>query len=857
MKFSIKTLAPYIIAIAAFLSVTLVYFQPVIDGKKELRQGDIINYKGASQEIQDYRKTTGKEALWTNSMFSGMPAYQISVQYKANLVQFIDKVFMLNLPHPAGLVFLYFIGFYILLLCLRVDPWLAIAGALAYGFSSYFFIIIEAGHNSKAHAIGYMAPLLGAIILTLKGNKYSGGALTALFMSLELYANHVQITYYLFLLVLIFMVVEFISALKHKNIKNFVVSCAILVLASVVGVLPNISNLWATYEYGKYSSRGKSDLTIKANNQKNDDIKTSGLDRDYATQWSYGKSETFTLLIPNFKGGASEQISKADKDALKGIDPQMKQTVASMQSYFGEQPFTSGPVYIGAIMVFLAVLGLFIIDSNLKWVLFIGTVLSILLSWGKNMMWFSNLFFDYFPAYNKFRAVSMILVLAELTIPLLAVLALERIYTKIKSGDDLIDLPLLKKKISVQKTLFISLGIVGGFSLLCYLAPGIFNTFQAENELSSIVKQELQRSPETTKQQLENALVPILDQTEIARKNIFQADAGRSFVFILLSALLIWLLLKQKLNKKLFVLSLSLLVLVDMWQVAARYLNKENFVPKSQNQVPYVQSRADEFILGDTSPDYRVLKLGNPFNDASTSYFHKSIGGYHGAKLKRYQELFDFHIEKEYNNIISSLNTVKSDSMLQALLSQNKVLNMLNTKYIIYNPEAPPLLNESANGNAWFVSDYKLVENADAEILGLKDIDPKKTAVVNQSFKEELNGFAAKADPSADIKLLSYQPNDLMYESKSTSEQLAVFSEIYYPKGWNAYIDGKLTNHFCADYVLRALRIPAGTHKVEFKFEPKVYTSGERISMIGSFLLLLVVAGGLFFEWKNKKTSAA
>ena len=527
---NIKKFLPHLVAIGAFLAISLFYFSPLLDGKKQIQQGDIKNFKGTAQEISDFRKEhNGEEPLWTNSMFGGMPAYQISVQYHANLMKYVDNAFQLWMPHPIGMVFLYFMGFYILLLCLRVNPWIALVGALAYGFSSYFFIILEAGHNTKAHAIGYMAPLLGGIILTLRKNYILGGAITLLFASLELYSNHVQITYYLFMIVFAIMVVEFYSAIKEKRLPDFIKRAAIVGVAVVIAVLPNISNLWATYEYGKYTTRGTSDLTIKANQQSNAAIKTSGLDKDYATQWSYGVGESFTMLIPNFKGGASESISQNNKNALEAIqDPQMRQYAGSMSAYYGNQPFTSGPVYIGAIMIFLAVLGLFLIKDRIKWALLVITIVSIMLAWGKNLMWFTELFFDYMPGYNKFRAVSMILVIAELTIPLLAVLALQRVYestatTQVNIG---------KKTMATSKVLIIAAAITGGFALLCYLAPNMFNKFQADGELSQLVAQARQQDPNAQVAQIENAYTPMLEQAELARKAIFKADAMRTFIFI-------------------------------------------------------------------------------------------------------------------------------------------------------------------------------------------------------------------------------------------------------------------------------------------------------------------------------------
>ena len=853
---NIKKFLPHLVAIGVFLAISLFYFSPLLDGKKQIQQGDVKNFRGMAQEIIDFRKDHNKEEpLWTNSMFGGMPAYQISVEYHANLIKYIDKIFELWLPHPIGMVFLYFIGFYILLLCLRVNPWIAAVGALAYGFSSYFFIIIDAGHNTKAHAIGYMAPLLGSIILTLRKNLIVGGALTTLFATLELYANHVQITYYLFMIVAAIMIIELYGAVKEKRLPDFIKRGAVVVVAILIAVLPNISNLWATYEYGKYTTRGTSDLTIKANQQSNSDIKTSGLDKDYATQWSYGVGESFTLFIPNFKGGASESIGQNNKSALEAIrDPQMRQYAGSMSAYFGDQPFTSGPVYIGAIMIFLAVLGLFLIKDRIKWALLIITIVSIMLAWGKNLMWFTELFFDYMPGYNKFRAVSMILVIAELTIPLLAVLALQKIYESTATTT----VTLGKKVMPTSKVLIIAASITGGFALLCYLAPDMFNKFQADNELKQLVAQARQQDPNAQVAQIESAYTPVLEQAELARKAIFKADAIRTFIFILLAFGALWLYLAKKINEQLLVAALAIFVLADMWPVAARYLNSQSYVPKAQVEIPFQKSKADEFILEDKSLDYRVLNIArNTFNDASTSYWHKSIGGYHGAKLKRYQELIDFQIDENMAILMQSLRGAGiSDSSLRTAFTKTQVLNMLNTKYVIINDDAPPLTNPQANGNAWFVKNILSVNSANDEILKLSDINTKETAIINDKFNEELKGFKPQFDAEANIKLNSYQPNKLVYETNAKTSQLAVFSEIYYPKGWVATIDGKESPYVNADYVLRAMVIPEGKHTVEFNFKPAVYVVGEKISMAGSILVILISFGGLFYGYKKEQAAA-
>ncbi|MBS1646986.1 MAG: hypothetical protein JST67_06565 [Bacteroidetes bacterium] len=847
---NIKKALPYLAAVAVFLIVSLLYFSPLLDGKKQIQQSDVMHYKGTAQEIADFRKQHGgEEPLWTNSMFGGMPAYQISVRYHGNLMQYVDKILQLGLPHPIGMVFLYFLGFFVLMLCLRVNPWLAAVGSLAYGFSSFFFIILEVGHNTQAHAIAYMAPLLGGIILILRKNYVLGAALTTLFTSLELYANHVQITYYFFMIVAAFVITEAIGSFKEKTLPDFAKRMMFLMGALLIGVLPNTANLWATYEYGKYTTRGTSDLTIDERGQSNAGNKTSGLDKDYATQWSYGINESFTLLIPNFKGGVSEPISAHNQKALESIaDPQMRQYAGSMMSYFGNQMFTLGPVYIGAVVIFLAVLGMFLIKDRIKWALLSITLISIMLAWGKNMMWFTDIFFSLLPGYNKFRAVSMILVIAELTLPMLAVLALD----KILQSSDNTPVTIGKKNTSTKKVLIISASIVGGFALLNYLVPTLFNNFQAEGELGSLVVQAQRQDPSVSTAQIENAYAPVLEQAEVARKEIFKSDAIRTFIFVLLTFGALWFYLNKKITKELFFAVMAVFVLADMLPIARRYLNSGNFVAKTQMEAPFPKSKADEFILQDASPDYRVLKLGNPFNDASVSYWHKSIGGYHGAKLKRYHELMSFRLDPDMAVLMQSLRKGGiSDSSLREAFSKTQTLNMLNTKYVIVNEDAPPLINPMANGNAWFVKDIISVNSADDEILKLAQINTKETAIINKKFDEVLGAFKPHYDAESYIKLNSYLPNKLVYETQAKTDQLAVFSEIYYPKGWVATIDGKENPYVNADFVLRAMKIPAGKHIVTFSFEPAVYFVGEKISLVGSFLVLLISFGGMFMAYRK------
>lgn len=804
----LKKYLPHLTAVLIFLVLTMGYFSPLLEGKK-LKQPDISNWKGMSKEIVDYREKTGEEPLWTNSMFGGMPAYQISVEYKANLIRHVDNIFKLGLPHPANLVIIYFLGFFILLMVLRVNPWLAFAGSAAFAFSSYFFIILEAGHNSKAHAIGYMAPVLAGIILSYRGKRLAGALLTALFLALEIRANHLQITYYLMLIVIIIGITELISAFREKRLPDFLKTTGLLFIAALLAVSTNITSLWATWEYGKETIRGRSELSSNPENR------TSGLDKDYATSWSYGRAETFSLLIPNVKGGATGSLGENVK-AMDKVDRDWAQTIAGQNHYWGDQPFTSGPVYAGAIMVFLFVLGLFILKGNMRWWLLAATVLSILLSWGKNFMPLTDFFLHYIPGYNKFRAVSMILVIADLTIPLLGILALKEIIEKPE---------ILKQK---RRGFYIALGLTAGLALLFFILPQTFFSFLSGMEKSFIAEQ---RATVDSGQAAQ--LEQFAHNLTIARVAVFKADAIRTVLFILLAAAALWLYERKNIGKGILTAIISVLILADMVPVAYRYLNNDNFVSKTLVNNPFTPTDANKLISKDSDPNFRVLNTTvSTFQDASTSYFHKSIGGYHGAKLRRYQELIDHHIGK-YNE---------------------SVLNMLNTKYFIVadeNRRPVAQLNMDALGHAWFVDEYILVDNADEEIEALTAFNPGTTAIVDKRFSDRLSGFDAVPDSTAQINLSSYAPNKLKYSYSAASDQLVVFSEIYYDKGWNAFIDGKPAPHFRANYVLRAMAVPAGSHDIEFRFEPVVYRTGESISLAGSLLLLLLLLGYAFTEFRK------
>lgn len=808
---SFKSILPYPVAILLFIALSLAFLSPLLEGKV-LRQDDTIRFKGMSKEIVDFREETGEEPLWTNSMFGGMPAYQISTKYKANLLQYVDRVFRLGLPRPADYVFLYMLGFFILLVVLGVNPWVSIIGAIAYGLSSYFLIILEAGHNSKAHAIGYMAPALAGIILAYRGKYFLGGVLTVFFLSLQIRAGHPQITYYLGLLVLILGIVELVNAFRSKKLVHFSKATGVLLLAATIAVLTHITNLWATYEYGQYSIRGKSELTTEQENR------TTGLDKDYATQWSYGIAETGTLIIPNFHGGASYTPLGTGSHIYKALIDnnisarQAEQAVEAIPTYWGPQPFTSGPVYVGAIVVFLFVFGLILIKGDLKWWLLAGTILSIMLSWGKNFMPLTEFFLDYFPGYNKFRAVAMILVIAELAMPILAFIALNEIFRQKHSKADLL------------KALKIAIYVTGGFVLIFVLLPGLFFDFESYRDA-----QLRQSYPDWFMQAL-------IDD----RKRLLRNDSIRSLLFILLAAGVIWALVQEKLKTSYAILLLAVFVLIDMWPVSKRYLSSDDFVSKSKMERPFPKTQADEIILKDPDPNFRVANFTvDPFADASTSYYHKSIGGYHGAKLRRYQELYDRWLKQNF---------------------QIDVLNMLNAKYIIQpDQENKPAVipNTQAFGNAWFVEDYVLVDNADEELETMGKTDLKNVAVVDKRFKDQLEGNRPVQDSSAAIKLIEYKPNELKYQVNTSMDQLVVFSEIYYDKGWNAYVDGEKMPYFRANYVLRAMIVPAGKHLVEFRFEPRVYRVGERVSLASSLLVILLVLGYGVVEIRKKLSREA
>lgn len=822
-----KASLPYFSAVIIFIVVTYAYFNPLLEGKR-LDMHDIVMHKGMSQEIVEHREKTGEEALWTNSMFGGMPAWQISVIYTSNMIRHVKKVLTLWMPFPANAVFMYFLGFFILLLALGVNPWLSMTGALAFGFSSYFFIILGAGHTSKAYAIGYMAPVLAGIILAYKGKYLKGGLLAAVALALQLEAGHLQITYYLLLIIVILGLVQFMDALRFKGLSHFTRASGMLIAAAVIATLTHGTNLYATYEYGQESMRGKPVL------ERDVDDQTRGLDRSYITHWSYGIGETWSLLIPNAKGGGSALVGP-NHAALDKTDPRFRQALAQSNAYWGDQPGTSGPVYTGAIVMFLFILGLFLVRGKYKWILLAATILSILLSWGKHFMPFTDFFLDYIPGYNKFRAVSMTLVIADLTIPLLGFMGLYQLYKH--PG-------LFAQK---KKYFYVAFGLTGGLSLLFYLFPGLFFNFLSSMEQEQFAQIKAANPSERAQYDL------FIAQLELLRTHIFKADALRSFIYITLAAGLIYAFGVKKLKQDYLTAALTVLILADMVTIAHRYVNDDDFISKRRMESPFQPGRANQEILGDTDLGYRVLDIsGSTFNDATASYFHHSIGGYHGAKLQRYQDMIDHYLQDEIRQLMQIMQSNPTLTSLRAQLGRSQVLNMLNTRYVIYNSESLPLNNmEHEFGNAWFVDSLHWVEDANAEIDVLAEVDLSHTAIIHEEFKEVLTGFNPGMGQGAFIELVSYQPNHLVYEAALDEEKLAVFSQIWYTKGWNAYLNGEQLPLIRANYILRALKLPPGEHKIEMKFEPRVWVVGEKISLASSLLLILLslgVVGKWFFD---------
>jgi hypothetical protein len=800
--------------VVLFFILSYTYMFPLLEGK-ELATHDIQSHAGMAKELIDYREATGEEAIWTNSMFGGMPGYMISVIHSANLMTFVQTKIM-RLFHPAAMLILYLVGFYILLNSLKINRWLALAGSLAFGFSSYHLIILSAGHNSKAYAIGYLMIVIAGVLMAYRHNRMKGAILMTAGLSLEIMAGHPQITYYGLLALMVFGITELIFAVREKRIAGFMKTTGFMVAGALIALAVNFSYLYTSYEYSKKTIRARSELTHNHENQ------TTGLDKDYVVQWSQGIDETMTLLIPNFKGGSHSTHPGVNSESFKALQQNRvenpRQIISQIIMYHGDKPFTSGPYYLGAIVMFLFVMGLFIVKGADKWWLVAATILSILLSWGKYVMPLTSFLLDYLPLYNKFRAPEMTLTIALFTVPLLGFLGLNKIF----SGQ-------VDKK-ELVKSLKWAFGITGGITLLFALMPGIASDFSAPFDGAY---------PEW-----------LLEAVQSDRSDLLRTDAIRSFVFITLAAGGIFLWSLKKIKAELFFIALSVLILADLWMVDKRYLNNSNFVSKREADVQFQATPADLEILSDKDLSYRVLWLQNPWNDSRASYFHKNTGGYHAAKLRRYQEMIEHHLSPEMEKMVTSLQSQQSEFETFSGLT---ALNMLNTRYFIYDLNSPPIKNNFTLGNAWFVNNVELVPDADAEIEAIKGLNPRISAVVDQRFSAHLQGRQFTPDSMAQIRLTDYQPNYLQYEYSAASEQLALFSEVYYRDGWKAYVDGDEVPHFRANYILRAMVVPAGNHRIEFRFEPASFRFGSRVSLAGSLLLLLAVAGYAYSVYRTRR----
>lgn len=797
---------PHVIAVIIFLAISIFMYRPILFEGKIMDQNDINQGKGAAKELVDYRESTGEQALWTNSMFGGMPTYLTGLQWSgAMTLNTIQKVMLLGLPRPVGENFLAFLTFYIMLLVFGIRPYLALSGAICFGLSTFFVISIQAGHMWKIRAIAYMPIVIAGIKLIFDRKLLAGFILTTLSLALEINANHPQITYYLFLLLLFYGLSELILALRSKQSQEFLKLFGIMSVAAILALGCNFGKLWATYEYGQYSIRGASELTQTTGESK------EGLERDYVFRWSNGKWETMMLFVPHVYGGASGVYGGDNSEVRELLRKnnvpanEINQIERVYLGYWGELPGTAGPAYAGAVVVFLFILSLFVLDARYKYWMTAVVVFSIILSWGSNFPSFNNLMYDLFPAYNKFRAVTMVIVLALLLMPLMGMLGLEKF---IQQGWD-------KEN---KKQLFIASGITIGLALLILI---ITNPPYVEG---------IQKS--------------IADAIENDRNSIIKKDVFRTILYVFLAFGGIYLLMNKKISQQVFYFLISLIVLLDLGLVDSRYLNDSVYrAPQESNFLE--ETPADSKILEDKSLGYRVLNLQDPFNEARTSYFHHSLGGYHGAKIRRYQDLISNHLVPEMQQIIKDQKLTKSNT---------NVISMLNAKYILAGFQANAVIpNPSTNGSAWFVSDIKKVESPDEELGLLNKVDLTQTAVVDESkFRIEKSIFN---DTDGEIDLVDYTPNKLTYKASVTEEAFAVFSEIYYPKGWKAYIDGEEVEILRANYILRALQVPPGEHSITFLFEPKVYFIGNKVMLVSSLILLLLIGLGLYLVWKTNSNS--
>lgn len=817
-----KKYIPHCIALITFLTITFAYLYPSLQGKV-IFGGDTAGYVGMSHEATMYNQQANEQTLWTGSMFGGMPTYQICMEEQNSIVSFIDQCLRV-LPGPTYRVFLYLAGFYLLLIAFGVSPYIAIAGAIAFAFGSYNLIIIVAGHNTKAVAIAYMAPIIASIYIGFKKKPWWGAVLLALFLGLGLYANHVQIIYYTLFTVICFGISQLVYAIKEKTLKPFFISMAWLVAGAIIALGLNATRLITTAEYAKATMRGESNgLTLTQSGTQ------EGLDFDYITAWSYGIDETLTLLIPNYMGGASAGTLDPDSETAQTIGQltgmrahKLAKTMESFRLplYWGEQPFTAGPVYVGAIVCFLFVLGLLIVPRKQRWWLLSASVLGILLSWGYHFEPLSRFFVNYVPMYGKFRTVSMTLTITCLCMCIMAFLAVKQ---------------WCKQPNNALRSLYIAGGITGGICLLFALIPSLAGNFIAPSD-----------------SQFTGDYAFLQETLPIDRANLLSQDAWRSFAFIALTFAILWLFQKRHLKEPLFAVCLCILVACDMLPIAHRYLNSSHFVNQKDTTNTFKPTQADTYILADKDPNFRVLNLTvDIFNSAQPSYFYKTIGGYSAVKLRRYQELIDVYLANEIEQFSMGLRQINTISQADSLLAQTPVINMLNTKYVVYHPEGMPIYNRHAMGNAWLVNDIDWCQSANQEMSLLHQKDLSQTAGIDTCYKDLFTQNVYN-NHLGSIQLTSYQPNQLVYRFSSSEPQVAVFSEIYYYTGWKAYINNQEVPHCRANYVLRAMPLQAGNYDIVFKFEPESYQIGKILTIICSLLLTLAFGYIIFAKFKKQ-----
>ncbi len=828
---SLKKILPDVLAVLLFVVLAFAYFFPADIEGRILYRHDSSAGVGAGQEQSEYRQRTGEMTRWTNSLFSGMPTYQLAPSYEStSTLSTMEKIYHLWLPENVWYLFIYLLGFYILLRAFDFRQHLAALGSILWAFSTYFLIIIAAGHIWKVWALAYLPPMIAGIVLAYRGKYLWGLLVTGIFAAFEVHANHVQMTYYYLFVILLMILAYLVEAIQQKQYMHFLKATGACVVGGLLGILINLSNLYHTWEYGQETMRGKSEL-VKDNSANQT---SSGLDRDYITQWSYGIGETWTLLVPNTKGGASVPLSRS-KVAMEKAKPEYKPIYNQIGQYWGEQPGTSGPVYVGAFVLFLFVLGLFIVKGPMKWALLIATILSIMLSWGKNFMGLTDFFLDYVPMYAKFRTVASILVIAEFTIPLLAMLALKEWMSRCEE----------KGGKNENVPFYVAFGLTGGIALLFALFPTLFFDSYISTQEAQMISSSLPQEH----------VAPLMANMTEMRQAMFVSDAWRSFAVILIGVLMMLLYRAKKLKALPFTGILIVLCLLDLWQVNKRYLNDSMFVPKQEREQKQPLTQTDQFILQDSTLDYRVLNMAtNTFNENETSYYHKSIGGYHAAKLRRYQELIDAHISNEMQQMFSAIIKVGGDMRQVNGDSIFPVLNMLNMRYVILplqSGQTAPVLNPYTYGNAWLVDEVKYVDNANQELDAVGQLPLRHVAVADKQFSEIL-GQSRQQDSVSVVTIEKYEPNQLVYKVNSSQGGVVVFSEIYYP-GWTATVDGKEVELGRVNYVLRALQIEAGEHEVVLSFFPKSIDRTETIAYIAIILLLLLAALIIFLEYRKRK----